>query len=411
MSVLHPFKAIRPTRDKAQLVSTRPLAAYRKHILRAKLDENPYTFLHIIHPEGDKEHQSKANSVERFEAVKTRYDSFIDQGILIQDTEESFYIYRQTKGTHQFTGVIAGVSIEEYKNDLIKKHEATITSRESMFTNYLNITGFNAEPVLLAHKHLPELDKYFDKVTKARPEYEFSTTDKIKHELWVIDARKDPKLISIYANLNQLYIADGHHRSASSARLKDTIVKNKQAQFPNQDFFLAYLIDEQKLEILEFQRLVKHLNGLSPKSFLKACETHFEIEELKKARRPLQRHEIVCLLGKEAYSFKAKEAITSVKDVVKQLDAQILTDYILNPVLGIEDLKTSKDIDFIPGTKELKKVVDLVRKDDFKVGFLLYPASINEVKEVADKGGIMPPKSTWVEPKMRSGLTIYSINE
>lgn len=411
MSVIHPFKAIRPTRDKAQLVSTRPLAAYRKHILRAKLDENPYTFLHIIHPEGDKEHHSKANSVERFEAVKTRYDSFIDQGILIQDTEESFYIYRQTKGLHQFTGVIAGVSIEEYKNDLIKKHEATITSRESMFTNYLNITGFNAEPVLLAHKHLPELDKYFDKVTKARPEYEFSTTDKIKHELWVIDAEKDSKLISIYANLNELYIADGHHRSASSARLKDTIIKNGQAQFPNQNFFLAYLIDEQKLEILEFQRLVKHLNGLTPKNFLKACEANFEIAELKKARRPIQRHEIVCLLGREAYSFKVKEAITSEKDVVKQLDAQILTDYILTPILGIEDLKTSKDIDFIPGTKELKKVVDLVKKDDFKVGFLLYPASINEVKEVADQGGIMPPKSTWVEPKMRSGLTIYNINE
>lgn len=411
MSVIHPFKAIRPTRDKAQLVSTRPLTAYRKHILRAKLDENPYTFLHIIHPEGDKGHLSKTNSVERFEAVKTRFESFVNQGILIQDTEDSFYIYRQTKGTHQFTGVIAGVSVEEYKNNLIKKHEATITSRESMFTNYLNITGFNAEPVLLAHQHLPELDHYFEEVTKSRPEYEFSTTDKIKHELWVIDARKDPKLIAIYANLNQLYIADGHHRSASSARLKDTIAKNKQAQFPNQDFFLAYLIDEQKLEILEFQRLVKHLNGLSAKDFLKACEVHFEIEELKRARRPLERHEIVCLLGKEAYSFKTKEAIRSITDVVKQLDAQILTDYILTPILGIEDLKTSKEIDFIPGNKELKKVVDLVKKDDFKVGFLLYPASINEVKEVADQGGIMPPKSTWVEPKMRSGLTIYNINE
>lgn len=411
MSVIHPFKAIRPTRDKAQLVSTRPLAAYRKHILRAKLDENPYTFLHIIHPEGDREHHSKANSVERFEAVKERYESFIEQGILVQDEEKSFYVYRQTKGTHQFTGVIAGVSIEEYRNNRIKKHEATITSRESMFTNYLNITGFNAEPVLLAHKHLPELDSYLDKITRERPEYEFSTTDKIKHELWVIHAEKDSKLISIYQDLNELYIADGHHRSASSARLKDTILKNKQPVFPNQDFFLAYLIDEQKLEILEFQRLVKHLNGLSPKNFLKACSEHFDIEELKKARRPLVRHEIVCLLGREAYSFKAKEHITSVKEVVKQLDAQILTDYILTPVLGIEDLKTSKEIDFIPGTKELKKIVDLVKKEDFKVGFLLYPASINEVKEVADQGGIMPPKSTWVEPKMRSGLTIYNINE
>ncbi|MNY03250.1 hypothetical protein D3C86_1358620 [compost metagenome] len=156
---------------------------------------------------------------------------------------------------------------------------------------------------------------------------------------------------------------------------------------------------------------MKSLNGLSAKNFLNACEKHFEIEELKKVRRPLQRHEIVCLLGKEAYSFKAKEHITSVKDVVKQLDAQILTDYILTPILGIEDLKTSKEIEFIPGTKELKRVMELMKKNDFKVGFLLYPASINEVKEVADNGGIMPPKSTWVEPKMRSGLTIYNINE
>lgn len=411
MSVIHPFKAIRPTRDKAQLVSTRPLAAYRKHILRAKLDENPYTFLHIIHPEGDKEHHSKANSVERFEAVKARFESFIEEGILIQDSEDSFYVYRQTKGTHQFTGVIAGVSIEEYRNDQIKKHEATITSRESMFTNYLNITGFNAEPVLLAHKHLPELDKYLDKIMKNRPEYEFSTTDKIKHELWIIPAEKDPKLISIYAGLQELYIADGHHRSASSARLKDTIRKNKQALFPNQDFFLAYLIDEQKLEILEFQRLVKHLNGLSVKSFLKACEASFEMEELKRVRRPEQQHEIVCLIGKTAYSLKVKPEILQTQDVVKQLDAQILTDHILTPILGIEDLKTSKDIDFVPGTRELRRIVESIRKDEFKVGFLLYPASIGEVKEVADHGGIMPPKSTWVEPKMRSGLTIYNINE
>ncbi|MDR0801961.1 DUF1015 domain-containing protein [Fluviicola sp.] len=411
MSVIHPFKAIRPTRDKAQLVSTRPLAAYRKHVLRAKLDENPYTFLHIIHPEGDNEHHSKANSAERFEAIKARFESFIEDGILIQDPEDSFYVYRQTKGTHQFTGVIAGVSIEEYRNNQIKKHEATITSRESMFTNYLNITGFNAEPVLLAHKHLPELDKYLDKIMKTRPEYEFSTTDEIKHELWIIPAEKDPKLIAIYAGLKELYIADGHHRSASSARLKDTIRKNKKTLFPNQDFFLAYLIDEQKLEILEFQRLVKHLNGLSVSDFLKACEVSFGIEELKRARKPEQRHEIICLIGKSAYSFKVKTEILQTKDVVKQLDAQILTDYILTPILGIEDLKTSKDIDFVPGTRELKEIAESVRKEDFKVGFLLFPASIDEMKEVADQGGIMPPKSTWVEPKMRSGLTIYNINE
>lgn len=155
MTILHPFKAIRPTRDKAQLVSTRPLAAYRKHVLRAKLDENPYTFLHVIHPEGDDENLSKANTIERFEAVKASYENFIQRGILVQDSEPSFYIYRQTKGTQIYTGVIAGVSIDDYDQNRIKKHEATITSREAMFTNYIDVTRFNVEPVLLAHKHIP----------------------------------------------------------------------------------------------------------------------------------------------------------------------------------------------------------------------------------------------------------------
>lgn len=411
MANIHPFKAIRPTRDKAQLVSTRPLAAYRKHILRAKLDENPYTFLHIIHPEGDKEHHSRANSVERFEAVRDRFNDFMQEGILIQDNEPGFYVYRQTKSGHAFTGVIAGASIDEYYADRIKKHEATITSRESMFTNYLKLTGFNAEPVLLAHAHSEELDQILHEITKERPEYEFSTTDMIKHELWLVQGTQVSHIQRLFQGIDALYIADGHHRSASSARLKETLSKDGGKHFPNHDFFLAYLIDEQKLEIIEFNRLVKHLNGHTTESFLKALEANFDIEAIKKIRQPAQEHEIICLIKKKVFSLTVKPQLLETPDVVKNLDAQILTDQILTPILGITDLKTSKDIEFVPGTKGLKYIQEQVKKDVFEAAFILFPVSMSEVKAVADEGRIMPPKSTWVEPKMRSGLTIYKINE
>jgi len=411
MAKIHPFKAVRPTRDKAQLVSTRPLAAYRKHVLRAKLDENPYTFLHIIHPEVDRQQLAKAASEERFEAVRQRYEQFNKQGIFLQDQEPTCYVYRQTKNGHEFTGVIAGASIDEYQNDKIKKHEATLTSRETMFTNYLNITGFNAEPVLLAHEPSSILDAILAEITSDRPEYEFSTTDCIKHELWVVQPKHLKLLIDAFEPMQELYIADGHHRSASSSRLRDHLVATHSAVGNNYEYFLAYLIDEKKLEIIEFNRLVKHLNGLKEEEFVNQLKENFNVEELPKARKPKKEHEIVVLLNYRAMLLTPKENVLTSSDVVKQLDAQILTDYILEPILGIEDLKTSKDIEFIPGTIELKKLKDKLHTDEAAVAFILYPVPMSAVKAVADEGKIMPPKSTWVEPKMRSGLTIYNINE
>jgi uncharacterized protein (DUF1015 family) len=411
MARIHPFKAVRPTRDKAQLVSTRPLAAYRKHVLRAKLDENPYTFLHIIHPEVDRQQLAKASSEERFEAVKQRYEQFNAQGIFIQDAEPTCYVYRQTKNGHEFTGVIAGASIDEYQKDTIKKHEATLTSRETMFTNYLNITGFNAEPVLLAHESSAILDVILAEITSDRAEYEFSTTDCIKHELWVVQPKHLKLLVDAFEPMEELYIADGHHRSASSSRLKDHLYATNCAKGDNCNYFLAYLIDEKRLEIIEFNRIVKHLNGLSEENFVDKLKEHFNVIELPKARKPKKEHEIVVLLNYRALLLTPKDEVLTSKDVVKQLDAQILTDFILEPILGIEDLKTSKDIEFVPGTIDLKQLKDKLHKDDAAVAFLLYPVPMSAVKAVADQGKIMPPKSTWVEPKMRSGLTIYNINE
>jgi uncharacterized protein (DUF1015 family) len=409
MAEIHPFKAVRPTRDKAHLVATRPLASYKKHILRAKLEQNPYTFIHIIHPEVDKTSKTKPNSRERFLSVKQRFEAFKEEGVIFQDEVPAIYIYRQTKRDgHEFTGVIAGASIAEYEADKIKKHEATITSREEMFTNYLEIVGFNAEPVLLSHEPSDAIEDFLKNCTKARPEYEFSTTDCIKHELWVLDPEQTKTVQELFAAIPSLYIADGHHRSASSARLAE---KMKGSPYRNPDFFLAFLIDERRMQILEFNRLVKTLNGHTTDSFLKALSDSFKVSPLGEARNPQHEHEITCCLKGSWYSLVCKEHIASSSDPVKSLDAQILTDAILTPILGIQDLKTDQNIAFVSGADGLTAIQRAVDRGLAEAGFVLYPVSMEQVKAVADHQLIMPPKSTWVEPKIRSGLTIYMINE
>lgn len=408
MAQIHPFKAVRPTRDKAHLVSTRPLASYKKHILKAKLEENPYTFIHIIHPEVDKSTKTKVNSPERFHAVKERFHLFEKEGILFQDEQPAIYIYRQTRGDHAYTGVIAGASISEYNNDLIKKHEATLTPREEMFTNYLDIVGFNAEPVLLSHEPSDAIEQFLSQATAGRPEYEFSTTDRLKHELWVLNAEQTKNVQELFEQLPALYIADGHHRSASSARLAE---KMNGTAFANPHFFLAFLIDERRMQILEFNRLVKTMNGHSIASFIESASISFRITELETGRNPECEHEIVCYLKGKWFSFVCREEIIASSDPVKSLDAQILTDRILTPILGISDLKTDKNISFVSGAEGLDAICRAVDKGNAEAGFVLYPVRMEQVKAVADNQLIMPPKSTWVEPKLRSGLTIYMINE
>ena len=410
MAELHPFKAARPTRDKAHLVATRPLASYKKHILKAKLEQNPYTFIHIIHPEVNKAFKTKPNSIERFQAVKKRFYEFEEEGIIFRDPEPCIYIYRQTTATNEFTGVVAGASIAEYEADLIKKHEATLTTRETMFTNYLDIVGFNAEPVLLSHEPSDAIETFLKNNTTLRPEYEFSTTDCVKHELWVLSPEQTAEIQLLFETIPALYIADGHHRSASSARLAERY-RQEGNPLVNPQFFLAFLIDERRMKILEFNRLVKTLNGHTPEAFLASLDPFFELVPLDKGRNPKVEHEMTCYLKGQWYSLLAKPAICSSKDPVRSLDAQILTDVVLTPILGIEDLKTDQNIAFVSGAEGLEAIEDAVDKGTAEAGFVLFPIRMEQVKAVANNQLIMPPKSTWVEPKIRSGLTIYMINE
>lgn len=411
MAKITPFRAVRPVRDKVHLVATRPIYSYKKNVLESKLEDNPFTFLHIINPEFGGERTTQPNTPERFELVKREYQSFLNEGILFQEDTPRIYIYRQTKNGHQFTGVVAGASNEEYRQDKIKKHEATLTSREEMFIDYLDIVGFNAEPVLLSYPHNESLAKKIGEITSHRPEYEFTTTDRIKHDLWVLTQQETDEIQQLFESVEALYIADGHHRSASSVGLEDRRIRENRSRYPNESAFLAFMIDECALQILEFNRVIHSLNGLSENEFIHAVSASFEIERCNKLQRPEKEHDLTLCIKGNWYKLTCKPHIIDKGHPVNSLDAEILTQYILRPVLNIRDLKTDKNIEFIGGTTPVEKIAEWITQGKYELAVFLYPVTIEQVKKVADNQMIMPPKSTWVEPKLRSGMTIYAINE
>ena len=401
------FKAIRPLRDKAHLVATRPYYSYKKNVLKAKLQDNPYTFLRIINPEFNNPIKTKPNSDKRFRLISEGYQDFIERGILIQEDSPRLYLYRQTKNNHSCVGVIGGASVQEYLDDDIKKHESTLTSREEVFTRYLEIVGYNAEPVLISYKGNSEIKKYVSELLKMRAEYEFSTTDKIKHELWILSESESQEVQLLFKDIPCTYIADGHHRSASSARL----FQNSKTASKNSRYFLSYFVEEEQLQILEFNRLVRSLNGMTEDEFIKKISAVGEIKKLEQIEKPEQEHHIHFYIEEQWYKLIVRPELIDYKNPVKNLDSSLLTEHVLGPILDIKDLKTSDQIDFIPGIFSIDEFHKYGSKNNFKIGFALYPIDIKQIKRVADNGLNMPPKSTWIEPKLRSGLTIYNLKE
>ena len=407
MARIGKFKALRPVRDKVHLVATRPYYSYKKNVLKAKMESNPWTLLNIINPEIDHSQKTKPNSTERFELVKKGYHQFIQEGILIQDAEPQLYLYKQTSENHSCIGVIAGASVDEYLAKKIKIHEATLTSREAVFEHYLDVVGYNAEPVLLSYAGNKNIQNSIEQIALQRPEYEFTTTDKIKHELWIIPKDDADKIQEYFEPIKEVYIADGHHRSASSAGL----YKSKGNKYINSRKFLAYFIEEQQLNISSFNRIIKSLNNITPESFLEKISKLGTLKKLTKGTPPASHHTLHFLLNKTWYALAISKSLIEDKHPVKCLDSSLLTELILKPILDIQDLKTSTEVDFLPGTFDAEAFAEELRKKKFVLGIMLFPVSITQIKAVADAGLYMPPKSTWVEPKLRSGLTIYNLKE
>ncbi|MFP9099222.1 DUF1015 domain-containing protein [Flavobacterium sp. RHBU_24] len=404
MATIIPFKAVRPARDKVSLVTCRSYDEYSPAELASQLDYNPFSFLHVLNPAYVNMH--KLSESIRFKSVHTKYREYKDEEILKQEATPVFYLYEIQSKNKVFTGIIAGTSIADYQNNIIKKHEDTLQYRVEYFKDYLHQTGFNTEPVLITYPDNADLKQWITQRKQRRPLYLFSSLNRDKHTLWRI---KDPQEIAWlqaeFANMPSLYIADGHHRSASAELLYK---QDKESGNKNLDYFMSFLIAESDLKIYEYNRLVNDLNGLTKADFLSALAKYFDIENRHlELWKPDKKFEFGMYVGGEFYSLTLKHK--QFATVHQALDAQILYTKVLQPLLDINDLRSDERITYIPGNKPITTIKEMVDEGTFAVGFMLYPASIDEIKELADNNLIMPPKSTYIEPKFRSGLVVYEL--
>ena len=402
MAKITPFKAVRPVKNKAHLICSRPFYSYQKKQLKSKLESNPYSFLHVINPEFNKTNRSKPNSTERFELIKNKYLEFKKKKFLIKDEKSIFYLYRQTTNYGIYTGIIAGASVKDYQENKIKKHENIIDKRKKVFKKYLDTCNFHAEPVLLAYQPSNKINEIILSETSKKPEYEFSTTDKKSHELWLIDeSKKINEIINEFENLNNIYIADGHHRIASCSLFQKSNLNHEEG-----NYFLSLFIDQNDLKIFEFNRIVKDIGGLSKKELLNKIKSYFKIKKLKKHQSPSSKSEVCFYVENEWFLLQVKEESLE-NDIKSCLNSQMVSDLILKKILNIKNLSSNTNIEYIKGNQPISMLAKRVDQNNKSIGIELFPHNIEEITSIADIGENMPPKSTWIEPKLRSGLTIY----
>lgn len=406
MAKIIPFKAVRPTADKVALVTCRTYDDYSSAELAAWLSFNPYSFLHVINPAYV--YSQKITLDKRFKGVAHKYQDFKSDEILIEEEKAVFYLYEIQSKNQKFTGIIAGTSVMDYQNNVIKKHEDTLQYRVELFKDYLHQTHFNTEPVLITYPDSTEINTFIALRKQSKPIYDFSTTNKERHILWKIDTQSEIDwLTEHFEKIPNLYIADGHHRSASAELLFE---EDKELGNPNLNYFMSFLIAESNVKIYEFNRLIRDLNGLSKDDFIRKLAENFIIKvKDQELWKPQNKFEFGMYLDGSFYALFYKHESHSDMSLLDNLDAQILYDKVLHPLLGIEDLRNDERIDYISGKQSVSVIKDLIDEGEFEVGFMLYPSDINEIKTLADHNLIMPPKSTYIEPKFRSGLVVYEL--
>lgn len=411
MPKIIPFKAVKPTRAIVGLVAARPYQSYTVDERESRMAYNPYSFLHIVNP-GYK-YDQEVTGEERYKLVKNRYLEFKEDGVFVKDKKPSFYVYKiVNRHGQEFNGIVAATSAEDYEKDIIKKHEDTISKREETFKSYLQTVGFNAEPVLLTYPDNALIAQIINDVQNTKyAEFEFTMTYRDTHYLWKIDdAPTIATIQSEFENMDTIYIADGHHRSASSYLLyKDEKVKNLDHNgTESYNFFMSYLIPESDLVIYEFNRLIKDLNGLTKEEFLIKLDASYRIENRGlMAYKPSKPHHFSMYLDGEFYSLYLRKTCYTFKTSLDALDAQLLYKTILQPVLGINDLRNDNRISYVNGHHDMITIKTSVDSGEFTVGFGMCPSNVEQMKQIADEGLTMPPKSTYILPKLRSGITIY----
>lgn len=408
MATIRPFKAFRPTEDKVHLVASRSYVTYAERELREKLENNPFSFIHIIHPDYNAERPSEPGTDERFMKVRLRFDDFVNEGILERDESPCLYLYRQLTDSFDSVGIISAVHADDYRHGNIRVHEQTLAPREALFAEYLDATSFNAEPILLCHQDEPELNAFYEEIMGRRPTYNFTTTDRYQHQLWHIDSPEEiGRIQRFFAEMKSLYIADGHHRSASSVLLAD----RRRARCGDDrqlasDFFMALTIPASRLVIHGYHRLVRDLGGLSSEAFLMELKKKAKVVTLNAREKLPAVGTIDLYLDKRWYRLDFRDQIH-----LELPDAEWLTREVLKPVLEIHDLRNDPRVAFEPETTGIGEMTSMVDDGRFAAAFLLHPVPFDQLQRISDLGLIMPPKSTWIEPKLRSGLTIFEFSD
>jgi uncharacterized protein (DUF1015 family) len=413
MAKIKPFHGVRPASDKIKDVASPPYDVMNSAEARLQVVGKPHSFLHVVKPEVDLPEEIDLYDERVYQKGKENLYRMIEEGVLLQDAAPCYYIYRLIMGDVCEIGLVAGTSIEDYENDIIKKHEHTRADKEADRIKHVDTLNANTGPVFLTYPAREDLMALMDELMKATPDYDFTADDDVKHTFWKIDdADVVANITSIFANIPYLYVADGHHRSASGTK----VGQQRRAANPNHtgeeeyNYFLSVIFPHDQLYIMDYNRVVKDLNGLSFEEFMAKVEEKFSVEKIgTEAYAPDALHTFGMYIAGNWYKLTAKEGTFCAEDPVKSLDVSIMQDNLLHPILGIGDPRTDKRIDFVGGIRGLGELSRRVDAGE-AVAFSMFATSIEQLMAIADAGKVMPPKSTWFEPKLRSGVIVHLLD-
>lgn len=412
---IKPFRGVRPPASLVELVESRPYDVLTSEEARAEAGNNEKSLYHIIKPEINFPEGTSEYDPQVYVSGADQFRHFMEQGWLVRDQEENYYLYAQTMNGKTQYGLVVCAHVDDYWEGTIKKHELTRRDKEDDRMKHVSMTNANIEPVFLAYKENKVLDALIKKYAEATPEYDFvAPVDGFRHQLWVVSDEEDKKTITgEFTAMEALYIADGHHRSAAAARVgKEKALANSAHRGDEEyNYYMAVCFPADQLTILDYNRVVKDLNGLSEEDFLKALERNFEVEDMGTAiHKPEQLHEFSLYLGGHWYRLRARTGTFDPESPIGVLDVDISSRLILDELLNIKDLRSDKRIDFVGGLRGLEELKQRVDSGEMKMALALYPVAMQQIIDIADSGNIMPPKATWFEPKLRSGLVIHTLD-
>jgi uncharacterized protein (DUF1015 family) len=412
MALVLPFKAVRPQPQLASQVAALPYDVMTREEAQKAVAGNALSFMHVEKSEIDVPDQTQSNDMLIYQTAKQNFAQMREKGTLVQDKSPCFYIYRQQMGGRKQTGIVGVMSVLEYDTGKIKKHELTRKDKEEDRINHVSTVNAQTGPVFISYRERQNLNKIVDKITDGTPEYDFTADDGVGHTAWVVaDARQIEEIKNEFQQVDALYIADGHHRAAAAAAVaRKRHSQDKPAGSANEfESVLAVLFPDTQLRVMDYNRAVKDLNGLTPDQYLEKISSCFTVSKNFTARSPQKLHDFGMYLGGKWYKIAINKGIYDESDPVASLDASILQEHLLDPVLGIKDPRIDDRIKFIGGIRGMDELEKSVNKDGFAVAFSLYPTTMEQIIKVADAGAIMPPKSTWFEPKLRSGMFVHEI--